>query len=62
MSAGLGSYVQELRESGLVKVPVPLLVHSTLDAFVALEPKVIFIGPFEEQVVNVGPATAVGFS
>lgn len=61
MSAALGLYVQVVKELGLVKVPVPLLVQSTLEALLAPDPKVMFTGPFEEQVVTVGPATAVGF-
>ena len=49
-------------EFGFVNVPVPLDVHVTPDELEALEPKVIFTGPFPEQVTTFEPATAVGFS
>ena len=49
-------------EFGFVNVPVPLDDHVTPDELDALAPKVIFTGPFPEQVTTFEPATAVGFS
>ena len=49
-------------EFGFVNVPVPLDVHITSDELDALDPKVMFTGPFPEQVTTFEPATAVGFS
>lgn len=45
-----------------MKVPVPLDVQVAPEALDILEPKVMFTGPFPEQVTTFEPATAVGFS
>ena len=49
-------------EVGFANVPDPLDVQRTPDELEALEPKVMFTGPFPEQVTTFEPAIAVGFS
>ena len=62
ISAALGLYVQVDNEFAFANVPDPLVDHVTLDALDALEPKVMFTGPFPEHVTTFDPATAVGCS
>ncbi len=49
-----------VNEFGLVIVPVPLDVHTTLLWFEALDPAVIFTAPPLKQADTAVPATAVG--
>lgn len=46
----------------LAKVPVPLLVHSTLEWFIAYEPKVMLVAPVAEHALTAVPAFATGNS
>jgi len=60
ISAALGVYSAFVNELALVKVPVPLDVHVTLEKLEAIAPLVILTGPELEQVTTGLPATAPG--
>jgi len=60
ISAAPGVYSAKVRESGLFKVPSPLVVQAIPSVFVAVEPEVMLIVPVFEQVDIAEPALAVG--